>query len=36
VSSAFVNCDRTGFVEERLYEGANNWAAEYKEILAMS
>ncbi len=36
VSSTFVNCDRTGFLEERLYESPHDWAAEYSQILGMS
>lgn len=35
VSTSFVNCDRTGFCEERMYDGPNNWPAELKQIMAM-
>lgn len=39
VSTAFVNCDRTGYVEEALYSGGNNsidWQADYDKIQSMT
>ena len=39
VSSVFVNCDRTGYVEEVMYPGGNNstnWQADYEKIQNMS
>jgi fatty acyl-CoA reductase len=36
VSTSFVNSDRTGFVEERIYEAKHDWTVEFGKILAMS
>jgi len=36
VSSAFVNSDRTGFLEEKIYESNVNWPENYKRVLTMS
>ena len=36
VSSAFVNSDRIGFLEERIYEGSLNWQEEYKRVFLMT
>jgi thioester reductase-like protein len=35
VSSAFVNSDRTGFLEERIYESTHNWSEDYQRVLTM-
>ena len=39
VSTVFVNCDRTGYVEEVIYPSGNNstdWKADYDKIQNMS
>lgn len=39
VSTAYVNADRTGYVEEVLYPASNshtNWQADYDKIINMS
>lgn len=36
VSSTYVNCDRTGFVEETLYDSKINWQQEMTKVLTMS
>ena len=36
VSTCYVNADRTGYVEERLYQGQVNWLDEYKKSLTVS
>lgn len=34
VSTSFAGSDRTGFIEERLYDSGVNWMAQYKKILS--
>ena len=36
VSTAYVNADRTGYVEERLYENDYDWEVAYEQILNMN
>ena len=39
VSTVFVNCDRTGYVEELIYPAGNNglnWQADYDKIKNMN
>ena len=36
VSTTTVNCDRTGYVEERLYDSGIDWQAEYTKLVSMS
>ena len=36
VSTTTVNCDRTGYVEETLYDSGIDWHAEYNKLVAMS
>jgi hypothetical protein len=36
ISSNFSQSDRTGFVEERMYDTPVNWAAEYQKILGLT
>jgi nucleoside-diphosphate-sugar epimerase len=36
VSTSFVNADRKGFVEERIYDSKVNWLQQYQKILSMS
>lgn len=32
MSTAFVNCDKTGHVEEKMYKSSVNWEAQYNKI----
>ena len=36
VSTTTVNCDRTGYVEETLYDSGIDWHAEYNKLVTMS
>lgn len=36
VSSTYVNCDRTGFIEERLYDSKINWQEQLTKVLSMN
>ena len=35
VSTTTVNCDRTGYVEETLYDSGVDWQAEYNKLVNM-
>ena len=36
MSTSTVNCDRTGYVEETLYDSGIDWYAEYNKLVSMS
>lgn len=36
MSTAYANCDRTGYIEETIYPSAVNWQAEYEKIRGWS
>lgn len=37
ISSCFVNCEKTGFIEEQIYSNIKiNWRSKYEEILQMN
>ena len=36
VSTTTTNCDRTGYVEETLYDSGIDWQAEYNKLVTMS
>ena len=36
VSTLFALCERTGFIDERMYESDHDWHAEYERITQMS
>ena len=36
VSTAFVNCDRNGFLEEIIYDSKVNWSEEFRRVLGMT
>ena len=36
VSTTVVNCDRTGYVEETLYDSGIDWHSEYHKLVTMS
>ena len=36
MSTSTVNCDRTGYVEETLYDSGIDWYAEYNKLISMS
>ena len=37
VSTCYVNCDRTGYIEETIYQNKlKNWTKEYERVTRMS